>query len=104
MELDQALQAQLEANTEAMDRSREALEEKRVVGLVLLVSQDGRLVYSRAAGYADREAGQVMREDHVFRLASITKPIVSAAALPARSAFVRRLTAIGAPPGTCLPK
>lgn len=58
-----------------------ALADKRIVGTVVLVAKDGKLVYSRAAGLADREAGVPMREDAIFRLASITKPIVSAAAM-----------------------
>lgn len=37
--------------------------------------------YRRAAGLADREAGVPMREDTIFRLASVTKPLVSAAAM-----------------------
>lgn len=39
------------------------------------------LVYQRAAGFADREAQIPMRENTVFRLSSLTKPIVSAAAM-----------------------
>ncbi|MDR3634072.1 MAG: serine hydrolase [Isosphaeraceae bacterium] len=62
----------------AIDR---ALTEKRIVGAVVLVARDGRVVYHRAAGLADRETARPMREDAVFRLASMTKPIVSAAAL-----------------------
>lgn len=62
----------------AIDR---ALTEKRLVGTVVLVAQDGRLVYRRAAGLADREAGRAMREDSVFLYASLTKPMVTAAAL-----------------------
>lgn len=53
----------------------------RIVGCVILVSEGGRRVYARAAGQADREAGSPMREDTVFRLASVTKPIVATAAL-----------------------
>lgn len=58
-----------------------ALAEKRIVGTVVLVARNGEVVYRRAAGFADREAGVPMREDAVFRLASITKPIVTAAAM-----------------------
>jgi CubicO group peptidase (beta-lactamase class C family) len=58
-----------------------ALEERRIVGTVVLVSKDGGLVYSRAAGFADREAGRSMEENGIFLLASVTKPIVTAAAL-----------------------
>lgn len=57
------------------------LVDKRLVGAVIKVMIDGELVYSRAAGFADREIGRLMREDALFRLASVTKPIVSTAAL-----------------------
>ena len=58
-----------------------ALRENRIVGTVVLVARQGELVYQRAAGFADREAGTAMGEDALFRLASITKAIVSAAAM-----------------------
>jgi CubicO group peptidase (beta-lactamase class C family) len=58
-----------------------ALAEKRIVGAVVLVSRYGELVYHRAAGLADREAGTPMREDAIFRLASMSKPLVSVAAM-----------------------
>lgn len=41
----------------------------------------GELIYSRAAGFADREQKRIMEENALFRLASVTKPIVSTAAL-----------------------
>lgn len=44
----------------AIDR---ALAEQRLVGAVVLVAHDGRLVHRRAAGLADREAGRPMREE-----------------------------------------
>lgn len=59
----------------------EALAEDRLVGAVVLVSQDGQLVYQRAAGWADRERAMAMREDSIFRLASVTKPIISVTAM-----------------------
>lgn len=58
-----------------------ALKEQRIVGAVVLVSQDGKLVYQRAAGFADREARRPMQTDTLFRFSSVTKPIVSAAVL-----------------------
>src|SRR5689334_13265420 len=58
-----------------------ALNEKRVVGAVIAVMQDGKLVHRRAYGQSDREAGRAMKETDIFRLASITKPIVTAAAM-----------------------
>jgi hypothetical protein len=41
----------------------------------------GEQVYRRAAGMADREAGKPMRIDALFRLASVSNPILSTAAL-----------------------
>lgn len=58
-----------------------ALSEKRLVGAVIAVMQDGQLAHFKAYGYADREAGRAMKEDAIFRLASISKPIVTAAAM-----------------------
>ncbi|KVT04712.1 serine hydrolase [Burkholderia sp. MSMB1078WGS] len=74
-EPDAALRARLDA---VLDR---ALADARVVGAVVLVARDGELRYARAAGLADREAGTPMREDTLFRLASVSKPIVTAAAM-----------------------
>lgn len=56
-----------------------AIAEQRLVGAVVLVARDGKLVYHRAAGLADREAAKPMTEDAVFRFSSVTKPFVSAA-------------------------
>ncbi|OLF53703.1 serine hydrolase domain-containing protein [Pseudomonas chlororaphis] len=62
-----------------MDRVIErAIAEQRIVGTVVVVMRDGQVVYRRAGGFADREAARPMTEDTVLRLASITKPIVSA--------------------------
>src|SRR5262245_18202888 len=59
----------------------QALFSGRIVGAVALIARDGKVVYQRAAGLADREAGKTMRLDTLFRLASLTKPIVSTAAM-----------------------
>lgn len=54
-----------------------AVHEKRIVGAVVLAAQDGRLFYERAAGFADREAAVPAQTRTIFRLASVSKPIVS---------------------------
>jgi CubicO group peptidase (beta-lactamase class C family) len=65
-----------------LDRAIErALEERRIVGTVVLVAKSGNIVYRRAAGFADRKAGRSMQENFIFLLASVAKPIVTAAAL-----------------------
>ncbi len=73
--VDSSLSARVDG---AIDR---ALATQRLIGMVVLIARDGAIIHRRAAGYADREAQQSMREDTIFRLSSLTKPIVSAAAL-----------------------
>jgi CubicO group peptidase (beta-lactamase class C family) len=50
-------------------------------GAVLLIARDGKIAYLRAIGYRDREKQTPMQTDAIFRLASMTKPIVSVAAM-----------------------
>lgn len=68
-----------------------AVAKGSIVGTVVLVARDGRPVYRRAAGHADREAGREIGFATIFRLSSITKPIVSAAALALVEQDVMRL-------------
>jgi CubicO group peptidase (beta-lactamase class C family) len=72
---DAALGKRLDA---AIDK---AIAEQQLVGVVVMVARDGKLVYARAAGLADREAKLPVREDTLFRWASMTKPITAVAAL-----------------------
>jgi CubicO group peptidase (beta-lactamase class C family) len=72
-------EARLEA---AVDAALEAgLAGRKVVGAALRITLDGNEVYSRAAGFADREAGIKLREDAIFRMASMSKAIVATTAL-----------------------
>jgi CubicO group peptidase (beta-lactamase class C family) len=57
------------------------VDEGRIAGAVALVLRDGRPVYENAFGMADREAGRKMTPDTVFRIASQTKAITSAAVM-----------------------
>ncbi len=59
----------------------QAVASGAIVGTVMLVAEDGETIYARAAGFADREASAPMTEATLFRLASLTKTVVSAAAL-----------------------
>jgi CubicO group peptidase (beta-lactamase class C family) len=56
-------------------------EETATPGAVYLVMRNGRIVHEGSFGYLDREDGAVMRSDAIFRIHSMTKPIVSAAAM-----------------------
>ncbi len=58
-----------------------ALASGKLVGTAILIAVDGETVYRGVKGFFDREAGIPMREDAIFRLASLTKPIVAATAL-----------------------
>ncbi len=66
----------------ALDRAVEsALAERRIVGCVVLLAEDGRQVHARAEGFADREAGRPMRRGTWLRYASVSKPFTTVAAL-----------------------
>ncbi|MBF2718223.1 serine hydrolase domain-containing protein [Agrobacterium vitis] len=58
-----------------------AIAAERIVGAVVRVALDGEIIWSRAAGLADREAGTAMRTDAIFRLASVSKLFTAATAL-----------------------
>src|SRR5205085_7712967 len=50
-------------------------------GPVLVIARADKPVYLEAIGYQDREKKIAMRQDAIFRMASMTKPIVSVAAM-----------------------
>ena len=50
-------------------------------GAVLLIARGEKIAYLQAIGYQDREKKITMKKDAIFRLASMTKPIVSVAAM-----------------------
>lgn len=58
-----------------------AIANQTIVGAELIVARHGDIVYRRAAGWFDREAGVPMLDNAIYRLASVTKPIVAATAL-----------------------
>src|SRR6218665_187012 len=66
---------------ERVDAAVDAALGQRIVGCVIVINQDGKEVYGRAAGLADREAGIAMQRNAIFRLASVTKPIVATTVL-----------------------
>lgn len=57
------------------------VQENRIPGAVGLVLQNGHPVYEKAFGWADKEANRRMTTDTIFRIASQTKAITSAAVL-----------------------
>ena len=57
------------------------VDENRIGGAVGLVLQDGKPVYERAVGWADKEAGTRMLPATIFRIASQTKALTSVSVL-----------------------
>jgi CubicO group peptidase (beta-lactamase class C family) len=58
-----------------------SVDSGRIAGAVGLVLRDGRVVYQRAVGWADREAGRRMTVESMFRIASQSKALTSVAIL-----------------------
>lgn len=52
-----------------------------IPGAVALIARRGKLAYLEAFGYRDREKKLPMAADSIFRIASMTKPMVSAAVM-----------------------
>lgn len=53
----------------------------KFAGASALIARKGRVALLAAAGHADREAGRPMAPDTIVRIASMTKPITSVAAM-----------------------
>lgn len=59
----------------------QAIQDKRIVGAVILIYQNGTEVYRGAHGFSDRENNIPMSTDTIFRFSSLSKTITSVAAL-----------------------
>ena len=57
------------------------LAEQKIPGGALAVAKDGKLLYARGFGWADRDAKTPVQPDSLFRIASISKPITAVAIL-----------------------
>jgi len=68
----------LQRITAAMER---AVDEGEIAGAVTLVARDGQIIHLAAFGHLDREEDVAMPTDALFRIASMTKPITSVAAM-----------------------
>jgi CubicO group peptidase (beta-lactamase class C family) len=63
------------------DRLNEGVKAGDLPGAVVLIARNGKIVMFDAFGYRDREAKAPMKTDTIFRIASMTKPIVAVAAM-----------------------
>ena len=66
---------------QAMEVLQAEVEADRIPGAVFGIARRGKLALLEAVGYRDKQAGEPMGTDAIFRLASMTKPIVSVAAM-----------------------
>jgi CubicO group peptidase (beta-lactamase class C family) len=57
------------------------IKDGQMNGAVALVLHNGKIMYHKSFGYASKEKNELMKNDHIFRIASMTKPIVSVAAM-----------------------
>ncbi len=64
--------------TELMQQN---VDNRAMAGAVAVVARNGRIAYFQAVGRADIETDRPMRTDTILRMASMTKPITSVAAL-----------------------
>jgi len=60
---------------------RQDVERGLIPGAVLAIARGGRVGYAEAFGWRDREAAAPMTPDAIFRVASMTKPLTSVAAM-----------------------
>lgn len=58
-----------------------AIADEKIVGAELIVFHKGQQLIRRTAGWFDREAEVPMMENAIYRLASVTKPIIAATTL-----------------------
>ena len=76
---------QVGLSSERLDRIAQTLradvEKGRIPGAIVVVARKGRVAYVATVGFRDKAAGTPMTTDAMFRLASMTKPIVTVAAL-----------------------
>ncbi|HYS14546.1 MAG TPA: serine hydrolase domain-containing protein [Burkholderiaceae bacterium] len=56
---------------------RADVDKRRIPGAVILVARDGKVAYQEAIGMRDPASGAPMTPDAIFRIYSMTKPIVS---------------------------
>ena len=63
------------------DRIEEGVKNNELPGAVVLIARNGKLVMFDSFGFRDKETKAPMTNDTIFRIASMTKPIVTVAAM-----------------------
>lgn len=60
---------------------QEHVEKEQIPGAVVLIARGGKVAHVKAYGMKDMESKAPMTEDAIFRIASMTKPITTVAAM-----------------------
>jgi CubicO group peptidase (beta-lactamase class C family) len=60
---------------------QEYIDQGKLAGTLTLVARNGKVAYLNAQGMQDKEAGEPMREDTIFRIYSMSKPVTAVAAM-----------------------
>lgn len=63
------------------DRLNEGVKNNELPGAVVLIARNGKIVMFESYGFRDKDAKVPMTNDTIFRIASMTKPIVTLAAM-----------------------
>lgn len=63
------------------DRLNDGVKNNELPGAVVLIARNGKIVLFESYGFRDKEAKVAMTNDTIFRIASMTKPIVTLAAM-----------------------
>src|SRR5262245_49880112 len=76
---------QVGMSKQKLDRIHDALKQHvadgKLPGAVVLVARKGKLIYADVTGFQDKDEGKPMALDSLFRIYSMTKPLVSVAAM-----------------------
>ena len=64
-----------------MDVLRHEVASKRLPGAVAMIARQGKIALLDAVGQQDPDTGSVMKTDSIFRIYSMTKPVVSVAVM-----------------------
>src|SRR5262245_39291293 len=60
---------------------KKEVDDKKLPGAVMMIARQGKVVYATAVGVRDPKGADAMRTDAIFRIYSMTKPIVSVASM-----------------------
>ena len=60
---------------------KKEIDEGKIPGAVIVIARKGKLAYFESFGYRDKASGAPMGKDAVFRIYSMSKPLVSIAAM-----------------------